>query len=623
MMMMMSGSNWTCPRMMQQFIQSSTRTTTITTTTTRGLMRMTRAAYLDRIRRAFLLRVHPDRFRNQSQQIRQMQAQLVQALSNRLNQCDVQQWTTTTTRPETTTRNVTDSSSSSSSLSLYSYVMEQRDGSLFQGQLQLTANRSVQEILVDMTRALRQCGAGATLPSTHTLTVPDSDLLLLLSSSSSSPPKPNHHHHRSITKEPTFATTNSTTYPHHTKQQEQQQQKEPEQQQEQHDATTQKNHDQNQTHQSFFFRSFDRQFVNQGNADQYNRVSNQGRDLLYFVQQLSMLQRGRCYEVEERKLARMHAQAAALAVRRMYQFQAVDAVTYLGWSSTSVTQLLKRLLDLHTEHGSRQFQVSSFYPLRLVSSPSSSIATTSTSQPPSSSSPLKDGTTKNQNENKDAPGENGDSTTRAFTTLSSSSENEYHHHHTTAADDCTTDSLSTTLDVYGGILYLHPASTTLQWLDILRHVTKTQISHVVQYRSQLEQYKHELTTQLNWTVIKGFTCSSRDYYQVVKLLITLSHHQRRQKMTRKESSSAEQLLDNDDDGEEKEDIVNDNTTQFLWLPQDPLHIKIEAHTACHPSHLPSISRDGMVVLSLAMFDDHDDKKEEERRLQQQWEQPIQ
>ncbi len=48
----------------------------------------TRSGYVSRLRRAFLLRVHPDRFRAQSADVRKDQATLVQALSDRMAESD-------------------------------------------------------------------------------------------------------------------------------------------------------------------------------------------------------------------------------------------------------------------------------------------------------------------------------------------------------------------------------------------------------------------------------------------------------------------------------------------------------------------------------------------------------
>ena len=46
------------------------------------------SVYISRLRRAFLLRVHPDRFRSRSEQVRKHQATLVQVLSDRLGESD-------------------------------------------------------------------------------------------------------------------------------------------------------------------------------------------------------------------------------------------------------------------------------------------------------------------------------------------------------------------------------------------------------------------------------------------------------------------------------------------------------------------------------------------------------
>lgn len=46
------------------------------------------SVYISRLRRAFLLRVHPDRFRSRSEQVRKQQATLVQVLSDRLGESD-------------------------------------------------------------------------------------------------------------------------------------------------------------------------------------------------------------------------------------------------------------------------------------------------------------------------------------------------------------------------------------------------------------------------------------------------------------------------------------------------------------------------------------------------------
>jgi hypothetical protein len=91
---------------------------------------------------------------------------------------------------------------------------------------------------------------------------------------------------------------------------------------------------------------------------QYDIHSNHGRNLKAFLKTLDPT------EVQQRKLHREDVVAVASVVRREFGFSAVDG-TALGWSSQSLAMLLRSLLDLHAEH-SPQFNVSSFYPLRLV-----------------------------------------------------------------------------------------------------------------------------------------------------------------------------------------------------------------------------------------------------------------
>ena len=46
------------------------------------------SVYVSRLRRAFFLRVHPDRFRAHDAAVRQQQARLVQALNDRMSWSD-------------------------------------------------------------------------------------------------------------------------------------------------------------------------------------------------------------------------------------------------------------------------------------------------------------------------------------------------------------------------------------------------------------------------------------------------------------------------------------------------------------------------------------------------------
>jgi len=55
---------------------------------------ISRATYVSRLRRAFLLRAHPDRFRQRSQSVRKKQADLIQAISERFSCMDFLEYTT-------------------------------------------------------------------------------------------------------------------------------------------------------------------------------------------------------------------------------------------------------------------------------------------------------------------------------------------------------------------------------------------------------------------------------------------------------------------------------------------------------------------------------------------------
>ena len=93
---------------------------------------------------------------------------------------------------------------------------------------------------------------------------------------------------------------------------------------------------------------------------QFNVHSNRGRDLQHFLTNVMDTE-----EILRKKQNRMDAMAVALLARECYQFQAIDGVTKMRWSSTSFTKALKSLLVCHEEHF-RKFNVKSFYPLRLV-----------------------------------------------------------------------------------------------------------------------------------------------------------------------------------------------------------------------------------------------------------------
>lgn len=117
--------------------------------------KISRSVYVAQLRRAFLLRAHPDRFRNFDDGIRRGQATLLQALSERLSAQDFQDYTSNFT-PSSPPR-----SAQNRGGNVVPYVLEKRDGSLLKQTLQL--NDSVENVLKNLATALELSGA-ASLP---------------------------------------------------------------------------------------------------------------------------------------------------------------------------------------------------------------------------------------------------------------------------------------------------------------------------------------------------------------------------------------------------------------------------------------------------------------------------
>ena len=118
---------------------------------------MSRTAYLSKLRRAFLLRVHPDRFRHHTTIPSEPQASLVKALTHRMSQADFTAWLQQRNMPNMNLPLRTFSQPGGSSI--YPFVMEKRDGSLLQSSLSL--NGSVVDILNSMAIALKRSGVGS------------------------------------------------------------------------------------------------------------------------------------------------------------------------------------------------------------------------------------------------------------------------------------------------------------------------------------------------------------------------------------------------------------------------------------------------------------------------------
>ena len=354
-----------------------------------------RSVYVSRLRRAFLLRVHPDRFSKSAAVTRRQQAALVQALENRLAEADFVQWQQTaaavvTARTGCRTQSL--SAQHQEQQEVFPFVLEKRDGTLLKASLQLGgAGANVDSILHSMALALQRSGA-ASLPV---------------------PPSPQQQEQSSSC----FKETHGFQHPR-----------------ENGGPMHYANADTNS---------------NSGIDHQYDVHSQAGRCLATFLESRPMAE-----EIQSRRRHRTDAQAVAWQVRRLFQWQAVDA-TPLQWSSQSVAVLLRRLVDLHAEYSNHSNPKNnnklrdSYYPLRLQFS---------------TREPWPD------------------------------------------------EPENAALDVHAGILRLHPAHTTVQWLETLQTVTDESWHRVMAQRRCFQQHQHQVQHALPVRLQKGFTCSSRQYH---------------------------------------------------------------------------------------------------------------
>lgn len=267
--------------------------------------KLLRSAYLSRLRRAFLLRVHPDRFLDPT--VRTQQASLVKALANRMDQSDFTDWIQQLQRKQRRNSNLTTDKT-------YPFVMEKRDGSLFQSSIALDS--SVDDILLFMSNSLERTGAAA-LPPPFQPTSPTGTKTVNSESD----------RHRSSSRSSSPHTTSDFIHSRYNV----------------------------RSNQGRNLRDFllDKTLCSTSSKASTGSFSGGEHSLMD--------------RIRHRKAARMDAQAVASQVRRLYQFAAVDA-TETKWSSDSVAVLLRRLLSLHPEFCAN-LHVQSFYPIRLVFSP--------------------------------------------------------------------------------------------------------------------------------------------------------------------------------------------------------------------------------------------------------------
>jgi hypothetical protein len=153
---------------------------------------LTRAAYLSRLRRAFLIRVHPDRLHSvKDDLLRVQQAAAVQAIIQRLQESDVAEWQQSSSAAGTSSTQASRGQHSGPmSRSVQCLVLPLNSGNnatIHKAKIRLNSNVNV--LLGDLSDALRQSGA-AEIP----MPLDDSSFA---SSPTKRPPSANHHHYQS------------------------------------------------------------------------------------------------------------------------------------------------------------------------------------------------------------------------------------------------------------------------------------------------------------------------------------------------------------------------------------------------------------------------------------------
>jgi hypothetical protein len=86
------------------------------------------------------------------------------------------------------------------------------------------------------------------------------------------------------------------------------------------------------------------------------------------------------------------------------------------------------------------------------------------------------------------------------------------------------DDMKHSLDVYGGILYLNPSSTQLEWLKSIKEVTEERLEEFSRNRRSLMERAtllqdglgSESGNKCDIRVQKGFTCSSLEYFEFLE-----------------------------------------------------------------------------------------------------------
>lgn len=175
----------------------------------------------------------------------------------------------------------------------------------------------------------------------------------------------------------------------------------------------------------------------------YDVNSRVGRDLMGFLHNLDF------DLVQQRRASRMDVNAVALVARRSFSFQSING-RGLGWSSASFAILLRSLLALYEEHGSK-FHVTSFYPLELVWS---------------------------------------------------------------------SEEFESSIDLHGGLVYLNPAHTPIQWLEnTFLKITQESLDTFATNQFQFTENRNKVQGAFGGVKFqKGHSCCHYDYHEFLARL---------------------------------------------------------------------------------------------------------
>lgn len=78
------------------------------------------------------------------------------------------------------------------------------------------------------------------------------------------------------------------------------------------------------------------------------------------------------------------------------------------------------------------------------------------------------------------------------------------------------DDFQSSLDLHGGILYLHPASTQIQVLETLQEVTREKLQEFLSNRELLQVRTTQIQKALGVKLLKGHSCSSLEYHTFIR-----------------------------------------------------------------------------------------------------------